>query len=105
MMTEISNGHWECNMYQILETKEDKSIHGPAPIESAQYDFQREIRWAPTTITKNITIYSFIDKNEWCGQKGTQKDRQTDKHTDRQTALLYVSGKQKYFIFVFVFVV
>ena len=88
-------------MYQILEPKKDKSIHGPAPIESAQYDFQREIRWAPATITKNITIYSLMDKNEWCGQKDRQTERQTDRQTDRQTnrqtdrqtALLYVSGQ------------
>ena len=39
MMTEISIGHRECNMYQILETKEDKSIHGPAQIERTQRDF------------------------------------------------------------------
>ena len=63
MMTESSIGHQEYNMYQILELKEDKSIHGSAPIESAQYDFQRRVRWSPTTITKNIAIYSLMNKN------------------------------------------
>ena len=68
MMTESSIGYQECNMYQILETKEDKPIHTPALIESDQYDFQRRVWWAPTTITKNINIYSLMVKHMWCEQ-------------------------------------
>ena len=53
MINEISIGLRECNMNQILEMKEDESIHGPAPIERTQRDFPN-----------NIEISIFMNKNK-----------------------------------------